>query len=120
MGKSVSSAYANSLEIRSPSRVIRRMSRYVPEGAAAGITENTNIAVSAVRTMSRKMEDAYQPKFVSDAIASPERFYQDSGSKGLTANYGSIQIYFQPQSMSEADLDRCFNYVNRKFGYTGR
>ncbi len=120
LGKSVSSAYANSLEIRSPSRIIRRLSRYVPEGAAAGITENANIAVSAVRTMSKQMEDAYQPEFVSDTIASPARFYQDLGSKGSAANYGSIQIYFQPQSMSEADLDRCFNYVNRKFGYTGR
>ena len=55
------SAYKKSLKIKSPSRAFADASEYIPEGAALGVEENASVAIGAVESMARDMEEAYKP-----------------------------------------------------------
>lgn len=120
MASSMISRFKNTMEIKSPSRVFERESEWIPEGAAKGVKEKGEVAVTAIEDMSYQMERAYNPNLVSNAIISPDQLHGSVEGHHVADNSSrNIQIFLQPQSMTDAELDRCFNYINRRLGYMG-
>ena len=117
MATSMLRDFEYTMQIKSPSRVFARASEWIPEGVAEGIKKRGVVAVAAVDDMSKQMQDAYSPRLVSGSIAFAQQSYGSVSGSGMIDNSSrNVQIYIQPQNMSEAELERCFNYVNRKFG----
>ena len=93
-------------EIKSPSRVMRRMFNYVVEGAELGMKDEE-------QNLFREADKIAQTTI--DAFETPQ-LAQGKLSSAAQPNYNNITLNFNPQSMTEAELDRAFNYVNRRLG----
>lgn len=55
LARSFLKGYKDELEIASPSKAMKRLSAFIPEGAAEGVKEKTGIAVRAIKTMAQNM-----------------------------------------------------------------
>lgn len=68
IGSSIVNGFKGFLGIHSPSRVFADISKYIPEGIAVGIEDNTEEAVAAVAGMSEKVADAFNPQLSMEGI----------------------------------------------------
>lgn len=60
--------FRSKMEISSPSRAMKRLARFIPEGAKEGVIENTKVAVAAIRTMADKMMAGFDTQGLSNKI----------------------------------------------------
>lgn len=58
LAKAIVNSYKEELEIHSPSRVFERLSGYIPEGAADGISDNIDVVIFSITDMIDAMTDA--------------------------------------------------------------
>ena len=98
------------LQINSPSKVTEEMGGYYMDGWIGGIrarTENLKDAVSGALSEAL-IEGVDMPGYARESL--PSSGNPEGGAP-------AVQIYFQPQQMTEEELDRAFDYVNARFGY---
>ena len=50
--------FTDGLEIESPSKVMKRLAKYIPEGVGEGITENAKLAIQPVKNLTGKIREA--------------------------------------------------------------
>ena len=62
------SAAKKALGIKSPSRVMRKLFKFVPEGGALGIEDGTPSVVKAIKNQVNEMQDAYDLSGVSASV----------------------------------------------------
>lgn len=67
-------SYKRGLEIKSPSRVFRRESRFVSKGAALGVLDGEDEAVKSVERLSKNMEDAFSVDLMTNASLKTSSF----------------------------------------------
>ena len=98
------------LGIHSPSKVTEEMGGYYMDGWVRGIQAKT-----------QNLKDAVQGALYDSMIQEAE---PPGMRPGVSASYGeptgqavgTVQIYIQPQQMTDSELDRTFEYVNERFG----
>ena len=96
-----------SFDINSPSRVMRKLFNYVGEGAIVGLKDeeaNINKEIDKISNLT------------TSAFETPQLAQGHLSAAAPTQNYNNIEMKFYPQTMTEAELDKAFNYVNRKLG----
>lgn len=96
-----------SFDINSPSRVMRKLFGYVGEGAVLGLKDeeaNINKEIDKISNLT------------TSAFETPQLAQGHLSAAAPTQNYNNIEMKFYPQTMTEAELDKAFNYVNRKLG----
>lgn len=104
-------AAKSTLKINSPSKVTEEMGGNYVEGWIQGImakTENLKDAVEGA--LNSSLIENVQPINAGEISGSAAAV--GSGENSV----GSVQIYFQPQQMTEGELDRAFDYINERFG----
>lgn len=96
-----------SFDVNSPSRVMRKLFGYVGEGAVLGLKDEE----SAINKEINKIAESTMGAFETPQIAQGKL-----ATATGTQNYNNIELKFYPQTMTDAELDKAFNYVNRKLG----
>lgn len=96
-----------SFDINSPSRVMRKLFNYVGEGAIIGLEDEEKDINKEIDRISNLTTSAFQ---------TPQLAQGHLSAAAPTQNYNNIELKFYPQTMTDAELDKAFNYVNRKLG----
>ena len=105
-------AAKSELGIHSPSKATEEMGGNYMEGWVLGIRAKTEHLKDAVRgALSESLLQEVEPSFKGSGIA-----MMGSASEGAGQAVGDIQIYIQPQQMTEDELDKTFDYMNKRFG----
>ena len=55
---SIIDGFTDGMEIESPSKVMKRLAKYIPEGVGEGITENAKLAIQPVKNLTGKIREA--------------------------------------------------------------
>ena len=96
-----------SFDINSPSKVMRKLFGYVGEGAVLGLKDEESAINKEVDKIAESTIGAFEtPQLAQSKLAA---------STG-TQNYNNIELKFYPQTMTDTELDKAFNYVNRRLG----
>lgn len=92
--------YNQTIEIRSPSRVMRRAGNYTAEGAIVGIEEMIGEFENSMRTMAKAGENAFLQERLENASLYPSLVTVPTVTSQQTRSYSygdiSISIYQQP------------------------
>lgn len=96
-----------SFDINSPSRVMRKLFNYVGEGAVIGLQDEEADINKELNKIAQSTTGAFETPTLAQGKLS---------AAAPTQNYNNIEMKFYPQTMTEAELDKAFNYVNRKLG----
>lgn len=102
---------ANStLQINSPSKVTMETGKSFVEGLVEGVKAKTDV-----------LKDAVKGALDEGMINEAERDVRRGGIKiaePVTESSGPVhvEVYIQPQQMSNEELDRTFDYINERFG----
>ena len=110
IASSVLSELRRVFDIHSPSRAMRKIFNQVMDGGIEGIEDEQKAMEKAVQDVANN---------VTDTFGSVKAFdnYNLSGELSKAGGLGgNITLQFYPQEMTEAELDKAFNYVNRRFG----
>lgn len=102
----------STLKINSPSKVTEEMGGYYMDGWIQGITARTENLKDAVR-------GALETSLIQEVNQSGNGDTSVNGATALSTEKsvaGGINIYIQPQQMTNDELDRAFEYVNQRFG----
>ncbi|MCD8097014.1 MAG: hypothetical protein LUE31_03055, partial [Lachnospiraceae bacterium] len=106
-------AARDELGIESPSKVTRELGGYYMEGWVEGIQAKTENLKDAVRG---SLNDALIPESTSVSSAGGVTGTDAIGDIELSGSGDTINIIFQPKSMTESELDKAFDYINERFG----
>lgn len=84
LASSVSSWFKNTLGIRSPSRVMMNISKYIPEGIAKGIDDNSYQAIKSAKDMAINVSEAVSSNTDTNVFKGLE--------KGIKVNTGDFAV----------------------------
>ena len=108
---SIISTFNRAFDIHSPSKVMRRMFENVMLGGIEGIEDEQKAMEKAVQDVANNVTDTF------GSVKAFDMNYNLSGELSKAGGLGgNITLQFYPQEMTEAELDKAFNYVNRRFG----
>ena len=103
-------AARSTLGIHSPSKVTEEMGGYYMDGWILGIQARTENLKDAVR-------GALSTALISETGVADSYGGFSGETEPVAASGNTVYIYFQPQQMTEDEMERAFEYVNTKFGY---
>lgn len=101
----------STMKINSPSKVSEEMGENWIEGWIGGIRAKVENLKDAARNA---LTESLMPNTqeVTNAGISGAVAFAGAGSSSV----GNINVYFQPQQMTDNELDRAFDYINERFG----
>lgn len=111
--KGILDGMKESLGIHSPSRLFRdEVGKYIALGVGEGFNKNIDSVYNAMKNKLNLENAKLNSNLVSDLSVA-----NDIGSSNTKAQTISpVIVNFYPQQMTEGEIDRAFNYINRKFG----
>ena len=105
LANTIPKVYNQTVEIRSPSRVMRRAGNYTAEGAIVGIEEMIGEFESSMRTMAKAGENAFLQERLKNASLYPSLVSIPTVANQQTRNYSyggiSVNIFQQPGEDAE-------------------
>lgn len=111
IASSVLSELRRVFDIHSPSRAMRKIFNQVMDGGIEGIEDEQKAMEKAVQDVANNVTDTF------GSVKAFDMNYNLSGELSKAGGLGgNITLQFYPQEMTEAELDKAFNYVNRRFG----
>lgn len=117
---SLIAAAKEALDSHSPSKKFIAIGEDMDNGAAIGIKNKEQEAQNTVRGMAQGLVKTAKNVLNEDIGILDISANVGSGQRGNTSQGKSIiqklEVYIQPQNMSDTELDRCFNYINKRFG----
>lgn len=100
-------------QIGSPSKVMRKIFRWVVEGGEIGIDDEANTLYKEIDNISDKVLSKLKNISLTSAKFGKLNTSVIESNKTI---FTTPQIVFNVQELDEAKLQQCFNYVNKKFG----
>lgn len=85
------------------------------DNLANGILDNKSKVINSVERMSKEMESAFYIPSVQDFGKLQGSISREIANNANTIN-NKITLQIYPQHLTETELDRTFDYLNRKFG----
>lgn len=83
LARKIIRAFRRALKINSPSRVMASLSRYLPQGIAKGINDNSKVAINSVQSLATGLADAV-------TLDASGRSVMDSLLTGMESRYGKV------------------------------
>ena len=110
--------FKNVLGINSPSKETAKFAEYFVEGFSLGIINNEKTAIEDVRNFANESLLAFQEGINTtykniDLIQSK---YSSNVIDGTKVIFTTPNIIFNVQELDENNMQKCFDFVNRKFG----
>lgn len=112
IAQSVLSRLKKAFDIHSPSRKTREIFKFAMQGAELGIEDEEKKLYKQVDNLARgvlhkfnKLNINMQPEKINNAVIDETKTI-----------FTTPNITFNVQKLDEANLEKCFNYINNKFG----
>lgn len=120
-GLNLLSTLKSSVKEQSPSKATRQMGQYLLEGFGLGIEDEEDKVLKQAKEFGEDLLDTLESDLDLDANLNINKFKLPQLTQGQLATAtaqgnNSIVLNFNPQTMTEAELDKAFNYVNRRLG----
>lgn len=120
-GLNLLSTLKSSVKEQSPSKATRQMGQYLLEGFGLGIEDEEDKVLKQAKEFGEDLLDTLESDLDLDANFNINKFKLPQLTQGQLATAtaqanNNIVLNFNPQTMTEAELDKAFNYVNRRLG----
>lgn len=120
-GLNLLSTLKSSVKEQSPSKATRQMGQYLLEGFGLGIEDEEDKVLKQAKEFGEDLLDTLESDLDLNANFNINKFKLPQLTQGqlataTTQGNNNIVLNFNPQTMTEAELDRAFNYVNRRLG----
>ena len=118
IAKSIASQFNIQWDEHSPSKLMEKMTEYFLQPISTIFSKRERELSSDAKNLAKSITQGFNSAFnVNPNISAPKMNVLAGKIKQQTQTiFTTPQITFNVQEMNEENLDRCFNYINRKFG----